>query len=552
MKKVSLGLVMIFLMITLATKAQTIDEGKKNMYYERYGSAKNIFQSFLAKDPNNEEATYYLGQSIILNEDKTDADIAAGKSIYQTFLQNHTSSALIIVGIGHIELLEGKVKDARSHFEAAVGLSKGKSIAVLNAIGFANIDAKNGDPVYAISKLNEATQIKKFNDPEVWVNLGDAYRKIGDGGNAFTSYNNALAINSKYARASFRLGKIFLSQGRGQESIFMEHFQNALNNDPAYGPVYAELYAYYYETNINKAAEYYDKMLANIDKGKKTCYYTASIKYAQGKFQEAIDKAGECIAAEGANPYPNLFGLKAYAYNRLKDSINAILAFQEYFKRQNPDKLTSGDCIGYAKNLLKVAGNESVAELIINRAVSIDTLELDKVNDYKIMADYYASKKNFKAAADWYTKIVAQKKAPSKFDIQTAAFNYYKSGAFQTAIDMFNVSLVKFPDDKDPLVYNLIAKASWAIDSTMSKGMANAAFEKTILLGSADTIKFKPQLMNAYKYFVAYYANIKKDKTIAMAYVEKALALDPNDAEAKSYKASLSGNAPKSPAKKPK
>lgn len=551
MKKVSLGLIAGFLIIVGVSKAQSIDDAKRFMYYERYVSAKNSFQSVLAKDPNNEEATYYLGQAVILNEDKTDADVTATKKMYQAFLQNHPNSALVIVGIGHIELLEGNVKDARSHFEAAAGLSKGKSIAVLNAIGFANIDAKNGDPVYAISKLNEATQIKKFNDPEVLVNLGDAYRKLGDGGNAFTSYNKALTANPNYARAYFRLGKIFLSQGRGQESIFMEHFQNAISKDPAYGPVYAELYAYYYETNINKAAEYYDKMLANIDQGKKTSFYTASIKYAQGKFKEAIDSANLCIAREGATPYPNLFGLKAYAYNRLKDSINAISAFQEYFKRQSPDKLTSGDCKEYAKNLLKVPGNESVAELIINRAVAIDTLELEKVNDYKIMADYYASKKNFKAAADWYTKIVAQKKAPSKFDIQTAAFNYYKAGAFQTAVDMFNSSVTKFPDDKDPLVFNLLAKANWAIDTTMAKGMANAAFEKTIQFGLADTVKFKPQLMNAYKYFVAYYANIKKDKSTALMYVDKALALDPNDAEAKSYKSALSGSSPKTPAKKP-
>lgn len=554
MKKVSL-LSALFLMITaITTKAQTIEEGKNLIYHERYVSAKNTFQSIVGKDPNNEEATYYLGQSIILNDDKTDADVAIVKKLYQSFLQNHPNSALIIAGIGHLELLEGNAKDARSHFEAAVGASKGKNIAVLNAIGLANIDAKNGDAAYAIGKLNEATQIKKFNDPEVWVNLGDAYRKIGDGGNAHTSYMKALAINPKYARANYRLGKLYLSQGKGQESIFMEYFQNAINNDAAFGPVYAELYAYYYETNINKAAEYYDKMtntIPEIDLGNKACYNKATLKYAQGRFQEAIDSANKCIAGEGSNPYANLFGLKAYAYSRLKDSVSAIAAFAEYFKRQNPEKLTSGDCVEYCKNLLKIPGNDSAAELLINRAIVMDTIESNKVNDIKVMGDYYAAKKNFKAAGDWYSKIVLAKKAPTKYDIQTAAFNYYKSGSFQKAIDMFNVSLTRFPDDKDPLAYNLIGKASWAIDSTMANGMANAAFEKTIELGLSDPVKYKPQLMTSYKYFVAYYANIKKDKATALTYVDKALALDPNDAEAKSYKTALSAPPSKTPAKKP-
>ena len=55
-----------------------------------------------------------------------------------------------MAGIGHIELIEGKKQDARNHFEAAVSLSQGKNIAVLNAIGFANgnPDQKNGDAAY--------------------------------------------------------------------------------------------------------------------------------------------------------------------------------------------------------------------------------------------------------------------------------------------------------------------------------------------------------------------------------------------------------------------
>jgi hypothetical protein len=81
----------------------------------------------------------------------------------------------------------------------------------------------------------------------------------------------------------------------------------------------------------------------------------------------------------------------------------------------------------------------------------------------------------------------------------------------------------------------MIGKASWAIDTTMEQGLANVAFEKTIQLAMVDSVKYKPQLMTAYKYFVAYFANIKKDKDMALSYVEKALALDPNDAEAKMY-----------------
>jgi tetratricopeptide (TPR) repeat protein len=181
-------------------------------------------------------------------------------------------------------------------------------------------------------------------------------------------------------------------------------------------------------------------------------------------------------------------------------------------------------------------------------------MENNKVNYLKIAAQYYETKKNFIEAANWYNKVVGVKKTPTKYDFNTVGLNYYKGGAYQQSINAFTLSASIYPDD--PYTYNMIGKSSWAIDSTMEKGMANAAFEKTIQLSMADTIKYKPQLMTSYKYFVAYYANVLKDKNTAMQYVEKALSLDPGDSDANTFKQALlsskqSTTTPKNPSKKP-
>jgi len=538
MNKLKIGLMVFALLVLNKAFTQTIEVGKQQVYYERYTSAKETFQKLVAANPNDDVAIYWLGQAMILPDDVSAKDIAAAKALYQSKL-SIPNNFLIMVGIGQIELMEGKIQDARSRFETAVSLTAGKNLAVLNAIGFANgnPDSKNGDAAYAIEKLKQATQLKKFNDPEVWVNLGDAYRKNMDGGNADQSYKAALALNPNYARANFRLGKLYQSQGRGQESIFMEFYDKAIASDPAFAPVYSTLFNYFYETNVTKAAEYFEKWQSNSDLDYKTCYYRAALKYAQGYFMEAITKSDECINESKGNPYPNLFGLKANAYNRLKDSIHAIESYAEYFKRQSPEKITSGDYVEYAKNLLKIPGNEAQAGLIIDKAVSMDSIESNKVQYLKTVAQAYESRKRFIEAADWYNKIVAVKKNPSKFDLNTTAFNYYKGGEYQKSIVAFTASANKFTDD--PYAYNMIGKASSAIDTTMALGLANAAFEKTIQLSMVDTVKYKPQLMTAYKYFAAYFFNIKKSKEMALSYVEKALALDPNDAEAKMYKEAM-------------
>ena len=83
---------------------------------------------------------------------------------------------------------------------------------VLNAVGRANVEAKAGDANYAIEKLNLATQIKKFNNAETYLIMGDAYRKLIDGGNAVTSYNKALTMDPKLAAAKTKIGRVYLTQ----------------------------------------------------------------------------------------------------------------------------------------------------------------------------------------------------------------------------------------------------------------------------------------------------------------------------------------------------
>jgi tetratricopeptide (TPR) repeat protein len=179
---------------------------------------------------------------------------------------------------------------------------------------------------------------------------------------------------------------------------------------------------------------------------------------------------------------------------------------------------------------LKIPGSETKAMSFIDKAVALDSIESNKVQYLKAIALVFEARKNFVEAANFYNKIISVKKSPSKFDLNTAAFNYYKGAAFQQSIDIFKLSGEKFPDD--PYAFNMIGKASWAIDTTMQLGLANEAFEKTIQLGMIDSVKYKPQLLTAYRYFVAYNANIKKDREATLLFTEKILSLEPNDAEA--------------------
>jgi tetratricopeptide (TPR) repeat protein len=530
-----------------STMAQSMEDGKKFMYYERYKSAKEVFQKLINADPNNEEATYWLGQAEIGLE-----DLASAKALYQSKLSAVPNSPLVLAGMGHIELMEGKTQDARSRFETAISLSQGKSIAVLNAVGYANAnpDSKNGDASYAIDKLKLATTLKKFNDPEVYANLGDAYRKFADGGNAVISYQAALAINPNYARAIYRTGRVYQTQGISQEPIYMKYYNDVIAKDPAYAPVYFTLWQYYYETNVSKSAEYLDKLLTYSDDDPKSCFSKASMKYAQGLFNEAVSQADACITSEGANPYVKLYKVKAFAYNRLKDSVNAKNSFEEYFKRQSPDKIEGGDYSAYAALLLKFPGNEIRVGELVDKAVAMDSIEVNKVSYIKSLGASYMAQKKYKEAGDWYGKVLKVKKNYTNGDLFNSGYAYYQAGMFDSSNKVFTQYVEKYP--ADIFGYFMLGNASAIKDSTGQLGLAAPYYKKVIEIAEADTTKpnAKTRLLVAYKYFIGYEYNVNKNQAAALSYLEKAIALDPADAQLISNKEFISKNDPKAPVKK--
>ncbi len=570
MKNLKFTLILLTgLLIANASKAQSIEDGKKFLYYEKFISAKNVFQQLVTANPANDEAAYWLGQTLIAPDE--DKDIEGAKTVYQKGLAANANSALLNAGMGHLELLEGKTQQARSHFESAISLSGGKNILVLDAIGFANgdFDSKLGDGAYAIEKLQQATNMKGFKDARIMTDLGDAFRKVGDGGSAQRSYEAALAIDPKYARAKFRIGRIYQSQGRSQESIYLQYYNDAIALDPNYSRVYFYLHQYFYETDVVKSAAYLDKYLAAKGSDEpNACFLNAQMKFAQGLFAEYITASESCIGAS-PNPYPNLFGLAGYANFKIAEKLdkvgdstgamaaygNAKIAFDKYFQKQKPAKIGARDYFTYASVLLKFPGNEALAGNFMDQAVALDSTEIGKVTMLKQVASVYEDRQQFSNAADWYKKIIYIKKAPGKTDIYNAGIGYYRAKNYPEVIEMFDLYIQKFPDGIFGYYYKGAAQAG--IDTLMVTDSAYQTYTRAVAVGEAypelDKTRILPLLKGSYRYLIIYAANTLKDKVLALGYVDKALLLDPADTELLGFKESISKmGAPKPPPAKPK
>jgi tetratricopeptide (TPR) repeat protein len=546
MNKIRFSLLVAVVFIYNVVVAQTVEQGKQFLYYERYKSARDVFEKILAANPNNIEAVYLLGRTLIAQK-----DTAAAKALLQKMLATNGSAPLLLVGMGHIELLEAKNNDAKQRFETAISLTKAKDVAVINAIGFANVDAKAGDANYAIEKLTLATQTKNFSNPDTWILMGDGYRKLVDGGNAVLSYQKALAINPKMAQAKYKIGLIYLSQNN--KEYFIPAFEDAIKLDPNYGPAFYALYVYYYSRDIDKAKEYFDKYLAVSDPEPSNDYDRTSILFASKRNDEAISTAKSYISSLGDKADPRYYKLIAYAYDAKADSVNAKNFLDQYFAKQKPDEFLPKDYSFQAELLSKFPGNDSLAFRDFQLAIDKDTALNDKLDLMKEAVDMAKKTGNKLASAKFAGEMYQTVKNPTNTDLYNWGYANYQAGNYKTADSIFcGIYQSKYPNEIFGYLWCARSKQAQD-DSTNSQGLAVAAYEKLAQMGrSLDSVKYKPQILQAYFYLAQYYNDIKKDKQAAIGYLQKVLEVDPTNADAAKFIEILKRPPPKQPSAKPK
>jgi tetratricopeptide (TPR) repeat protein len=235
----------------------------------------------------------------------------------------------------------------------------------------------------------------------------------------------------------------------------------------------------------------------------------------------------------------------------LNDSVKAKAAFEKYFQAQKVEKIGPTDYETYAKILLKFPGNEALAGTYMDKAIEADTTEAGKVRLLKSIATGFETQKKYLDAATWYKKILTIKKTPTKTDIYYSAYNFYRGGNYQAAIDDWNTYTTQYPNET--FGFYMTALAQGKIDTTMMLGLAAPSYQKVIDLGEAqwatDSVKVKGHLLSAYKYFIQYTFNVKKDKKAASDYCARYLLKEPADEEVIGFKKIF--DAPPAPAGRP-
>ncbi len=527
-----------------ALKAQTIQEGINHLYAEREKSAKATFDKLIAANPNNLDAIYWLGQTYFAMNNPT-----AARELYSKTLSLNGNAPLIMVGMAHYLLTIGKKDEAHQLFETAITLSTGKKGPdpnILNAIGRANIDAKDGDAAYAIDKLKTAAE-KDPKNADIFLNLGDAYRKVHEGGQAVVNYDKAIQASPTLARAAFRKAMIYYTQQNWD--LFEELLNQSITMDPKFAPAYYQLY-YIYLLNRKKqdfsiAQDYANKYVANSDKDPQNEYLVAQTCWAKAMKESSNDQASEAnkdydcsintakgiIAKAGEQTKAIVYRLLAYAYVGKNDTLSAKQYVDQFFSKAKEEDINPADYILRGQIYGTTSGDDNVVLESYVKAAQLDSVYSSKMETIQKGVDYFEKKKKWLSAAEM--RIVQSKTRKTNFptDPFFVGLRFYQGGNYQRADSSLRAYVALAPDTVFGHYYR--AKINFALDTSMMvEPFASTMvqeYQKTLDLALNDKVKFKSQAIEASKLLAGYFNNIKKNKDSAILYLQKGQEFDPTN-----------------------
>jgi tetratricopeptide (TPR) repeat protein len=451
-------------------------------------------------------------------------------------------------------LVKNDLANAEPKLAEAVAKSKGKNADILYRIGEAYtgyLTPGNGSikPIYekvinatkAIDYLNRASERDKKN-ALVQLALGDAYYLNKDAGTAVSRYESALELGMNPSRVYQRIGDIYW-QGRNL-NLAVENYKKAIEANTSYGPAYNQLAELYFLVNRYKdAANYMDQYVrATHDARQTTLLRQAQFHFLAKDFQRAITLIDSNSTALGQNPI--VYRIKGWAYSSLKvpqkaiDNINTFLA-------KAPEKAMYDDYkyLGRAYMATDSVSDDSLGAVYLAKAAPFDTTE----NLYSDIARYYyRAKKHPEAVAI----LDSAAKHGFKADVQdlfrygmsnyTLGFQHDSTGKvirdtvrFALADSALALAQTGAPDYAPTILYR--AKANYYAytpEEAVVNGKAKPYFEQFINMVAdkeEERNRYQKDLILAFKYLIAYNDLVAKNDTARKDWLQKGLALFPDN-----------------------
>jgi len=565
----TLGLVM---MGGAASFAQSLADAKKAIDAEQYQKARAMLKTLTVSQPKQGDVYFNLGNVYLLIE-----EVDSAKAIFTKGTIADPKNALNYVGLGHADLFDNNVAGAKANFDKAIELGK-KDYLTYMYIGRSYFDQPKPDYAAALPNLQKADELEtKDKDPEVFIALGDYWADQRKNTQAYEQYSKATDIDPNIKRVKVQVARMIkMADGYADAE---QKIKDVIGVDPNYGPAYRELAEIqmqwsFRDATVSKAKREeslsnYKKYLDLTDKSFESRYrYAQFLVYAEDWTTLAAEL--QTLKTDSSNPKNFvLHRMQGYSAVENKNYDVAIKSLSQLFvKKEDAPRIAGSDYLFLGKAYQGI-GNDSLAVVNITKAAELDTT---KAEELAVLGKQLFDAQKFERAAAAYKKSIELNSANlniannyyflgySNYFAYTTAYKAGKNPAKEILIEadsaFSKVNQLAVGHDIEA-AYLFRARIGKLLDNAESPaGLAVPHYLKYIETVTvtrpekANIPQVKSNLIDTYNYLGSYYSVSDKEK--AKEYLNKTLALDPQNAYAiQSLKILNTASQPAPPKKAP-
>lgn len=538
MNRLMLKAILISSVIVTTLQAQTLQEGLKALDFDKYESAQGIFTQLTLKEPANGENWYYLGQSY-LNLFKEDS----AEWAYNEGVKLAPKTAANYVGLGELLIANKKVEEAKTQFNKALSFSRGrdgmiKDAKTLRLVASALVSTENKVVDEALNHIKNALEIAP-QDYDVLIAAGDVYLEMNKGGDAATQYERAEVVDPKNPKAFTRVAAIWLRVRNSEQTL--TDLNKALAIDPNYAPALKLMSELYYKSKkYQLAKDYYAKYLNNSEPSLANQKRFAKILFNSKEFEDALPKILDVIKLEDSDVYMHrMAGYSYFEVGELKKDTSmyrpGVAELELFLSKIATDKMLASDFEYLGKLYSRIPSKDSLAVINMSKAIEMAP---DKIELLKEAGMVYNKIKRFDKSIVCFETYISKTNKIIPADYYLLGMASYFGKSLPKADSAFAKLIEVKPDYADGYYWRGNVQAS--LDSEAKDTLGLSSYITYVSMVEATPEKYKKNLIVSYDYLAKYYIKQEKD-SIAKVYLEKIIALDPNNKQAKEYLKSLSG-----------
>jgi len=536
------------LSLTTVNAATSLSDGQGIAYY-RAGFplvAKPLLINEIATDSTTRAETSFNLGNIYFSENLVDS----ARLCFVKGVAANPLNSLNAIGLTMLKIKSDPAA-AELEFTNILKLKQNKKnvdvyIAVANAYLFNDVIDK------ALIYQDKAKSIKPKYAP-VYVVLGDIELAKKNVGEACRNYEQAIYFDDKCKEAFIKYARAYKNVNT---PLAIEKLNALKAKEPAFLLVDKELADIYYSiNNFGKAAELYNNYLQSGNSNVQDLTQYAFTLFLGGQFEKSLEVTKLGLVKASRNPvfnrlamYNNVDLTAQYKIEKKESesqnvNLAALAAADDFFNKTDNPKFTYLD-YRYFGQALRDNKKIELAIPQFEKALQIDSTKMDLWKDISDMySEKYAYKKSLFAYNKYLTSLTEDKKTGDA--LMTLGKLYYGLGNDTTET---NLTVKKSYCVKADSVFALIAikepngyrgnfwraRSNVGLDPETTLGLAKPYYEQTatLVISKAD-VKFNPVLIECYRYLGFFYFQ-KKDYTQSMVYWNKILAIEPNNAVAKS------------------